>query len=148
MDISVDNSSIFEEAKEYFLNSSDSIEVKQTDEPLSKIDGNIYALYVDGILKYIGERQSGKIASRLNQHLHSCPSGTSSKLDKVNEAYVDKKKVSYKTLLITPDYERYSLETFLIQNINTLEWNVRDKGKKFIEISPTDDIEVETAEEQ
>lgn len=148
MNISVDNSSKFEEAKKYFMNSSDSKEVKQTDEPLSKIDGNIYALYVDETLKYIGERQSGKIASRLNQHLHSCPSGTSSKLDKVNEAYKNGKKVSYKTLLITPDYERYSLETFLIQNINTLEWNVRDKGKKFIEISPTDDIEVETTEEQ
>lgn len=147
MNISVDNSSIFEKAKEYFQDSSDSIEVKQTDKPLSKIDGNIYGLYVDGTLKYIGERQSGKIASRLNQHLHSCPSGTSSKLDEVNEAYADKKKVTYKTLLITPDYERYSLETFLIQNIDKLEWNVRDKGKKFIEISPTDDIEVETTEE-
>lgn len=79
---------------------------------------------------YIGERQQGKLASRLNQHLHSCPKGTNSKLEKILEAYSANKKVSYKTFLIEPDYERYALETYLIININPLLWNIRDNKKQ------------------
>jgi hypothetical protein len=73
---------------------------------LKNIKGNIYGLYVNDELKYIGERQKGNLTNRLNTHFHCCPEGTKSKLDKVKEAFSEKNKVSYKTLLIEPDYER------------------------------------------
>ena len=105
--------------------------VKKTDPELktTDVEGNVYALYVDNELRYIGERQSDKIASRLNNHLHSCPRSTNSKLKEIDSAYASNKKVSYKTLLIEPDYQRYALETYLIQNITSLPWNVRDRKK-------------------
>ena len=60
-------------------------------------------------------------------------------------AFAAGKKVSYKTLLIEPDYERYALETYLIQNIDNLEWNIKEKGKmktiKSVEISSDENIE-------
>jgi hypothetical protein len=138
--ITVNNEKSFEEVLAYFNDSSDSIEVKENDQNLKGIEGNIYGLYVEGRLMYIGERQKGKISSRLNMHLHSCPKGTNSKLSDVKAAYRSGQKVSYKTLLIEPDYQRYALETYLIQNINPLSWNVRDK-KKVITFETADDDE-------
>lgn len=138
--IEVNNEESFNEALEYFNDSSDSVEVKKGDQNLKGIKGNVYGLYVDDKLMYIGERQNGKISSRLNMHLHKCPKGTNSKLNEVNEAYNSNKKVSYKTLLIEPDYQRYALETFLIQNISSLPWNVRDK-KKVITFETSEDDE-------
>lgn len=58
--ITVDNEKSYKPALTYFLDSSDAIEVKKTDLPLKGVKGNIYALYVDNVLMYIGERQKGK----------------------------------------------------------------------------------------
>ena len=134
------NKDKLEQTLKYFSSAEGATEVNKGDK-LEKIEGNIYAIYVDGKIKYIGERQSGKIAYRLNQHFFSCPPGTSSKLSKVTEAFDQNKKVAYKTLLVVPDYERYSVETYLIQNIAGLDWNIRDK-KHEIEISGTDEISI------
>lgn len=139
--IKIDNEDIFKKALSYFENSSDSIEVKKSDSSLKNIQGNIYGLYVDDELKYIGDRQSDKIASRLNEHLHKCSESTNSKLKEVTEAYNSNKKVSYKTLLIEPDYQRYALEVYLIQNIDSLPWNIRDK-KRIVSFDTCDDDEM------
>lgn len=144
--IEVNNEELFKQALEYFNDSSDSIEVKKDDQNLKGIQGNIYGLYVEDKLMYIGERQNGKISSRLNMHLHKCPEGTNSKLNEVNEAYNSNKKVSYKTLLIKPDYQRYAFETYLIQNISSLSWNIRDKKRTIIFETSEDDETIVSVE--
>ena len=138
--IIVDNEMSFKEALKYFKDSSDSIEVNEGDPNLKGIEGNIYGLYVGDQLMYIGERQRGKMSSRLNMHLHKCPKGTNSKLNEVKDAYKLGEKVSYKTLLIEPDYQRYALETYLIQNISPLPWNIRDK-KRVVTFETSNDDE-------
>ena len=143
MEIKFDNQTEMEKAKKYFENTSDLVIVPSDKRRLSNVDGNIYALYVDKKIKYVGERQSGKITCRLNQHLSKCSDKTSSKIDKIEIAFENKQEVAYKTLKVVPEYERYSVETYLIQNIKDLEWNIRDTNKKIMEISPTEEIEVE-----
>lgn len=144
-EIKVDNEKLYEDAKKYFENSKDTIEVPKDSRRLNSVSGNIYGIYVNDQIKYIGERQSGKITTRLNQHLHRCSEKTQSKLKEVECAFAAGEKVSYKTLLIVPDYERYALETYLIQNIDNLEWNIKEKGKmktiKSVEISSDENIE-------
>ena len=145
----VNNEEIFKKAKEYFEETEDIIPFNENDE-IPKMEGNIYGLYVDKKLMYIGERQNGKIHERLKQHFRGCSESTKSKHKEISEEVNNKKKVGYKTLLIEPDYERYSLETYLIINIKDLPWNCRDKGskKKVAELSSTDDIEVELSENE
>ena len=138
--IKVNNEKLFKKALEYFNDSSDAVEVKENDQNLEGIQGNIYGLYVGDQLMYIGERQNGKMSSRLNMHLHTCPKGTNSKLNEVKDAYKLGKKVSYKTLLIEPDYQRYALETYLIQNISPLPWNIRDR-KRVVTFETSNDDE-------
>lgn len=144
-EIKVDNEKLYEDAKKYFENSKDTIEVPKDSRRLNSVSGNIYGIYVNDQIKYIGERQSGKITTRLNQHFHRCSEKTQSKLKEVECAFAAGEKVSYKTLLIVPDYERYALETYLIQNIDNLEWNIKEKGKmktiKSVEISSDENIE-------
>lgn len=145
--IKVDNEKFFEDAKIYFKNAEDAIIVQKDNRKLKGVKGNIYGIYVEKEIKYIGERQNGKITMRLNQHFYKCSKGTQSKLKEVQKAFDSGAKVSYKTLLIEPDYERYALETYLIQNIKSLEWNIKEKnGEKCIksaEISSDKDIKFE-----
>ena len=108
----------------------------EEDLPLKEVSGNVYGIYVDSKLVYVGERSKGSITTRLNQHFHSCSKGTSSKLEKVQAAYDSEKTVGYKTILVEPDFERYSVETYLIKNLDC-PWNVRDK-KKTVELSAPD----------
>ena len=143
MEITLNNQAELEKAKCFFEDTSDLISVNSSELPLSSVEGNIYALYVDKKIKYIGERQSGKITERLNQHLHKCSSSTSSKLNKIENAFKNNQTVAYKTLTVFPEYERYSVETYLIQNIEDLEWNVRDTKRKVMEISPIESMEID-----
>lgn len=54
--IKVDNEGTYKLVIEYFMDWKDAIEVKENDLPLKNIKGNIYGLYVNDVLKYIGER--------------------------------------------------------------------------------------------
>ena len=136
MELKIDNEKELKEALEYFKKTDDIIKITKDKLPLKKVSGNVYGIYVDDELVYIGERSKGSITTRLNQHFHSCSKGTSSKLEKVQAAYKDGKKVAYKTILVEPDFERYSVETYLIKNL-ACPWNVRD-NKKTIELSAPD----------
>ena len=136
MELKIDNEKELKEALEYYKKTDDIIKITKEKLPLKKVSGNAYGIYVDDELVYIGERSKGSITTRLNQHFHSCSKGTSSKLEKVQAAYKDGKKVAYKTILVEPDFERYSVETYLIKNL-ACPWNVRD-NKKTIELSAPD----------
>lgn len=141
MRIKLDNNKELESAKSFFEKTCDIIVVDQNNRQVQTAVGNVYALYVDKKIMYIGERQSDKIISRLNEHIFKCSESTHSKLHKIEEAFFSNKEVGYKTLTVEPEFERYSVEAFLIQNLKDLEWNTRDK-KKSMEVSGTDDIEI------
>lgn len=141
MRIKLDNNKELESAKSFFEKTCDIIVVDQNNRQVQTAVGNIYALYVDKKIMYIGERQSNKIISRLNEHLFKCSESTHSKLHEIEKAFASNKEVAYKTLCVEPDFERYSVEAYLISNIKGLEWNTRDK-KKTMEVSGTNDIEI------
>lgn len=135
-----------EKAADYFSDSDGIITLKTESDDSGKIvvtriayePGNVYGIYENKELVYIGERQEGKIHERLNQHFVSCSSSTSSKLGEVNNALKNNKdSIGYKVLQVIPDYERYSVETFLIKKFRP-KWNKRDNHIS-IELSSPDE---------
>lgn len=97
--------------------------------------GNIYFLFADGVLKYIGERQAVGIKTRLNNHLfgssfrvneNNVQTGTVSKWHLVNEAISQGKVITFKTILIEPDSLRTTIELELISRLRP-EWNIQGK---------------------
>ena len=89
---------------------------------------NIYFIYVDGELKYIGQRKMANCGQRLRQHLIKCPKGTGSKRDLVQEAIDKGQKVTFKTLLVDVDAFRTAIEEEFIR-IEKPEWNIHGKRK-------------------
>ena len=98
--------------------------------------GNIYFIYSDGILKYIGQRQAKGIKTRLDQHLFgksysvnekNIQNGTVSKWNKIKEEVEKGSIINFKTILIQPDNLRTTIELELIRHFKP-DWN--DQGKK------------------
>jgi len=97
--------------------------------------GNIYFLFSDNELKYIGQRQAKGIKTRLDQHLfgksfsvdeNNKQNGTVSKWHKVQEELNAGKDISFKTILIEPDTLRTTIELELISRLKP-EWNIQGK---------------------
>lgn len=97
--------------------------------------GNIYFIFSDNQLKYIGQRQAKGIKTRLDQHLfgksfsineNNVQNGTVSKWDKVQEELIKGKKITFKTILIQPDSLRTTIELELISRLKP-EWNIQGK---------------------
>lgn len=108
---------------------------KRSDENRLKAIGNIYFLFSNGILKYIGQRQSNAIKTRLNQHLfgksfsvdsNNIQNGTISKWNKVKFELDNGNEISFKTILIEPDSLRTTIELELISILKP-EWNIQGK---------------------
>ena len=97
--------------------------------------GNIYFIFSDGVLKYIGQRQAKGIRTRLDQHLfgksysvdqNNKQNGTISKWDKVNHELNIGKEINFKTILIEPDSLRTTIELELISLLKP-DWNIQGK---------------------
>ena len=97
--------------------------------------GNIYFIFSDGILKYIGQRQAKGIRTRLDQHLfgksysvdqNNKQNGTISKWDKVKYELNIGKEINFKTILIEPDSLRTTIELELISLLKP-DWNIQGK---------------------
>ena len=108
---------------------------KRTNEDRLQAVGNIYFLFSNGVLKYIGQRQSNAIRTRLDQHLfgksfsvdsNNVQNGTISKWDKVRSELENKNEITFKTILIEPDSFRTTIELELINRLNP-EWNIQGK---------------------
>jgi len=108
---------------------------KRTNEDRLKAVGNIYFLFSNGELKYIGQRQANGIKTRLDQHLfgksfsvdhNNVQNGTISKWDKVKEELDRGKEITFKTILIEPDSLRTTIELELIARLKP-EWNIQGK---------------------
>lgn len=97
--------------------------------------GNIYFIFSDGVLKYIGQRQAKGIRTRLDQHLYgksysvdqnNKQNGTISKWDKVKYELNIGKEINFKTILIEPDSLRTTIELELISILKP-DWNIQGK---------------------
>ena len=97
--------------------------------------GNIYFIFSDRVLKYIGQRQAKGIRTRLDQHLfgksysvdqNNKQNGTISKWDKVNHELNIGKEINFKTILIEPDSLRTTIELELISLLKP-DWNIQGK---------------------
>lgn len=109
--------------------------MKRTNDHRLNAIGNIYFLFSDGILKYIGQRQAKGIRTRLDQHLfgksfsvdkNNKQNGTISKWDKVENEIKKGKEISFKTILIEPDSLRTTIELELIAQLKP-DWNIQGK---------------------
>ena len=108
---------------------------KRTHENRLSAVGNIYFLFSNKELKYIGQRQSNSIKTRLDQHLfgksfsvdsNNVQNGTISKWHKVKLELDNGNEISFKTILVEPDSLRTTIELELI-SIPKPEWNIQGK---------------------
>ena len=108
---------------------------QRTNEDRLKAVGNIYFLYSNGILKYIGQRQAIGIKTRLSQHLfgksysvdiNNVQNGTVSKWNKVSEELEKGKEITFRTIHIEPDNLRTTIELELITHFKP-KWNIQGK---------------------
>ena len=111
-----------------------SLKKRDNQDRLSAI-GNIYFIFSDGVLKYIGQRQAKGIRTRLDQHLfgksysvdqNNKQNGTISKWDKVKYELNIGKEINFKTILIEPDSLRTTIELELISLLKP-DWNIQGK---------------------
>ncbi len=108
---------------------------KRSNENRLNAIGNIYFLFSNNELKYIGQRKANYIKVRLDQHLfgksysvdkNGKQNGTISKWNKVLTEIEKGNKISFKTILIKPDSLRTTIELELIKKLNP-EWNIQGK---------------------
>ena len=108
---------------------------QRTNEDRLKAIGNIYFIYSNGEMKYIGQRQAKGIKTRLDQHLfgksfsvnkNNVQNGTISKWNKVNLEIETGNLITFKTILIEPDNLRTTIELELINHFKP-EWNIQGK---------------------
>ena len=108
---------------------------QRTNEDRLKAIGNIYFIYSNGEMKYIGQRQAKGIRTRLDQHLfgksfsvdkNNVQNGTISKWNRVSTEIENGNKITFKTILIKPDNLRTTIELELINHFKP-EWNIKGK---------------------
>ena len=108
---------------------------QRTNEDRLKAIGNIYFIYSNGEMKYIGQRQAKGIKTRLDQHLfgksfsvdkNNVQNGTISKWNMVSVEIENGNKITFKTILIKPDNLRTTIELELINHFKP-EWNIQGK---------------------
>jgi hypothetical protein len=108
---------------------------QRTNEDRLKAIGNIYFIYSNGEMKYIGQRQAKGIRTRLDQHLfgksfsvdkNNVQNGTISKWNRVSTEIENGNKITFKTILIKPDNLRTTIELQLINHFKP-EWNIQGK---------------------
>lgn len=109
--------------------------LQRTNEDRLKAVGNIYMIFSNGNLKYIGQRQAKGIKTRLDQHLfgksysvneNNVQNGTVSKWNLIKKEVDNGNKITFKTVLVQPDSLRTTIELELIRKLSP-EWNIQGK---------------------
>lgn len=90
--------------------------------------GNIYFIYENDVLQYIGQRKIKDIKSRLQNHFtgNGEEHGTGSQWKKFKEASDKGSRMTFKTTTINPDSFRTTIEEELINRLKP-EWNTQGK---------------------
>lgn len=93
--------------------------------------GNIYFIYENEVLKYIGQRKIKDIKSRLQNHFtgNGEKHGTGSQWKNFEPAFKKGSKMTFKVITITPDSFRTTIEEELINQLKP-EWNAQGKSTK------------------
>ena len=109
--------------------------LQRTSEDRLKAVGNIYMIFSNGNLKYIGQRQAKGIKTRLDQHLfgksysvdeNNVQNGTISKWNLIKKEVDNGNTITFKTVLVQPDSLRTTIELELIRKLSP-EWNIQGK---------------------
>lgn len=109
--------------------------LNRTNEDRLKAKGNIYFIYSNGELKYIGQRQAKNIKTRLDQHLfgksysvdeNNVQNGTVSKWHMVKNELENDKIITFKAVTVEPDTLRTTIELELISRLKP-EWNIQGR---------------------
>ncbi len=101
--------------------------LKQNNENvLPKNNANIYAMYINQKLVYIGQTKSSLCTTRLTNHLFYKHEKTGSKLAKVKESIEDKKSISISYISVKPESLRHYIEDELIKKYKP-QWNIQGK---------------------
>lgn len=109
--------------------------LNRTNEDRLKAKGNIYFIYSNGELKYIGQRQAKNIKTRLDQHLfgksysvdeNNVQNGTVSKWHMVKSELENDKIITFKAVAVEPDTLRTTIELELISRLKP-EWNIQGR---------------------
>ena len=91
--------------------------------------GNVYAIFVgegeEWLARYVGQRKREKLGARLRQHLVKAHKRTGSKLEKVQAAVRDGKRIGISYVLIEPEPLRHYVEESIIAGrmAGELRWN-------------------------
>lgn len=110
--------------------------LNRTNEDRLKAKGNIYFIYSNCELKYIGQRQAKGIKTRLDQHLfgksysvneRNIQNGTVSKWHLVKIELENEKEITFKAVTVEPDNLRTTIELELISRLRP-EWNIQGKS--------------------
>ena len=108
---------------------------ERSHEARSSAFGNIYFLFSNKKLMYIGQRQSRGIRTRLDQHLfgksysvdaNGKQNGTISKWHLVERELEKGNDIHFKTIHIQPDNLRTTIELELINRLKP-EWNIQGR---------------------
>lgn len=109
--------------------------MKRTNEDRLNASGNIYFLYSNGELKYIGQRQAKSIKTRLDQHLfgksysvdeNNVQNGTVSKWNMVKMELENSNEITFRAVKVELDNLRTTIELELISRLQP-EWNRQGK---------------------
>lgn len=90
--------------------------------------GNIYFIYADDELKYIGQRKIKDIKSRLQNHFtgNGEKHGTGSQWKKFSAEKESGSRMTFKTITVAPDSFRTTIEEELIKRLEP-DWNSQGK---------------------
>lgn len=93
--------------------------------------GNIYFIYADDELKYVGQRKIKDIKSRLQNHFtgNGEKHGTGSQWKKFSAEREFGRRMTFKTITISPDSFRTTIEEELIKRLKPA-WNSQGKTNK------------------
>ena len=110
-----------------------SIMIDATNENRLLATGNIYFIFSNAVLKYIGQRKSKGIKTRLKQHFEGSSfsvdergvqNGTVSKWNLVKEELALGNSITFKTIFVKPETLRTTIELELIE-VYKPKWNIQ-----------------------
>lgn len=96
---------------------------------LPKNNANIYAIYLNQKLVYIGQTKSSLSTTRLTNHLFYKHEKTGSKLKNVKESIKNGNSISISYISVKPESLRHYIEDELIKKYTLLDtlWNIQGK---------------------
>ncbi len=97
--------------------------------------GNVYAIWTrdpnrgEWVPRYVGQRESSKIAERMRQHLVKRSEDTGSMLDEVKRAVSGGLAIGVSFVMVEPEELRSYVEAAILKLESRLDWNKQGTGQ-------------------